>query len=522
MRLKWQKICLVILMAAFCAEIFNMQAFAEEAAEGEPSEVFIEEVEERNEWTEDTSGYEYQEENGIAVYSGRIAYAQTVSEAAEQLRQEMISRNGLISIYYVGEYVSGMSKDILETAVSYDDGLPGAAGDYLRYNYNRVIRRTYKGTNEDGDYYRFEYEIYYLSSYEQELAVEYKIREILDALNVYSADRETQIRSIYAYVTSHVRYDNMIYDTFNVHSAYSAAVEGKAVCQGYSLLLYRLLQELGIKNRMVAGEAGGITHVWNIVEMDGLWYNLDVTWDWGKEADFDWFLKGSESFDISHGRGNEYLSEEFLTQYVMAERDYGCVEEETDSTTLFLERCYYLILDRKPDAAGMTFWKNTLETGQANVYGILSGFFESGEFMQRDNAIALIPDILNKMSEDTIIIENVPEKIRWDIFTFVYRQYCYALERHPDKTGFDEWYGWMITGKQTAEDVVCGFVFSQEIISKKLDDEAYIKMLYRVFMGREAETEGLNHWLNRMADGMSRKMVFDGFADSQEFRAFVD
>lgn len=57
---------------------------------------------------------------------------------------------------------------------------------------------------------------------------------------------------------------------------------------------------------MIPGEASGISHVWNIVEMDGLWYNLDVTWDWGKSQNFQWFLKGRESFDITHFRDDAY------------------------------------------------------------------------------------------------------------------------------------------------------------------------------------------------------------------------
>mgnify|MGYP001025716339 CR=1 FL=1 len=526
MSLRFGKICAAILIVFLCMGLGNRPVFAEEALPEDSTvvkeeEVLVEEITEKNEWTEDGSGYEYQEDNSIALFSGQIEYTDTVSDAADVLRREMICRNGVISIYYQGEYVSGMSKDILETAVSYDDSLPGMAGDYLRYNYNRVVRRTYKGINGDGEYYRFEYELYYLSSYEQELAVENKILEILDSLDVYASDRETQIRSVYTYITSNVRYDNTIYDTFNVHSAYGAAVEGKAVCQGYSLLLYRLLQELGIKNRMIPGEAGGINHVWNIVEMDGRGYNLDPTWDWGKEAGFDWFLKGSETFALSHSRNSEYLSEEFMQQYVMAEKDYGCAEEEKDALTLFVERCYELILGRGPDAAGMEFWKNELETDGADVFGILDGFFNSAEFMQQDNAVLNIPDILVRMAEDAAIIENAPEEIQWKVLAFVYRQYSCVLERQPDQQGRDDWYHWLAEEKETAQSVVYGFVFSQETIHKNLADEEYVKLLYRVFMGREYDLAGLRDWMNGLEDGMSRKEVFDGFSASEEFKEIV-
>lgn len=507
----------------------------------ESSEVLIEEISENNSSIGDNSGYEYQEESNVAVYSAQITYTHSISDAADLLRQEMMCRNGRISIYYQGEYISGMSKDILETAIAYDDSLPSTAGDYLKYHYNRVVRRTYKGTNVDGEYYRFEYELYYLSSYEQEAALENRVAEILNELDVYSADRETQIRSAYAYIAENVRYDNMIYADFNVHSAYSAAIQGKAVCQGYSLLLYRLLHELGIKNRMIPGEASGISHVWNIVEMDGLWYNLDVTWDWGKSQNFQWFLKGSESFDAAHFRDDAYKTEEFLEMYPMSNKDYGYIEEETgeseyetgesesetegvekDERTLFIERLYELILDRESDKTGFESWKKALESGEADVLDVLDGFFKSTEFMQRGYALSSIPNILNKMSKDTVLIENAPEEIRWNILAFVYRQYSCALERQPDRSGLKEWCYWLIEGKETAESVAYGFVFSAEVLNKNLSDEEYVKTLYHVLMGREYDAQGLRNWLASLANGMSRKEVFDGFVDSFEFKAVID
>ena len=46
-------------------------------------------------------------------------------------------------------------------------------------------------------------------------------------------------------------------------------------------------------------------------------------------------------------------------------------------------------------------------------------------------------------------------------------------------------------------------------------------MLYRLYLGREAETGGLNNWKARLAEGMSRAEVSKGFADSREFAGIV-
>lgn len=101
---------------------------------------------------------------------------------------------------------------------------------------------------------------------------------------------------------------------------------------------------------------------------------------------------------------------------------------------------------------------------------------------------------------------------------FVYRLYSYALERQPDRSGLDNWYQWLTEGKETAESAVYGFVFSQEMINRNLDNEIYVKTLYRVFMNREYDQSGLADWVSRLNDGLSRKEVFDGFLDSEEFK----
>lgn len=154
MQMKRQRICtgvlllLLLLMPGIAARAEEVDVAETGIEEQEPennsveqiSEALIEDISENNSWIGDNSGYEYQEENNFAAYSAQITYTHNISDAADLLRQEMMCRNGKISIYYQGEYVSGMSKDILEAAIAYDDSLPSTAGDYLRYHYNRVIQ----------------------------------------------------------------------------------------------------------------------------------------------------------------------------------------------------------------------------------------------------------------------------------------------------------------------------------------------------------------------------------------------
>lgn len=100
---------------------------------------------------------------------------------------------------------------------------------------------------------------------------------------------------------------------------------------------------------------------------------------------------------------------------------------------------------------------------------------------------------------------------------FVSRFYIYILERQPDAQGLGDWTANLKSGRETGADVGLGFVQSQEFIRRNLNDEAYIKVLYRAFFDREADEEGLQGWLSVLENGLSRMHVYKGFAQSAEF-----
>lgn len=53
----------------------------------------------------------------------------------------------------------------------------------------------------------------------------------------------------------------------------------KSVCEGYSKLFQQVLSLLNVKSLIVSGGPGKVNggHVWNQVEINGVWYNADVT-----------------------------------------------------------------------------------------------------------------------------------------------------------------------------------------------------------------------------------------------------
>lgn len=77
-----------------------------------------------------------------------------------------------------------------------------------------------------------------------------------------------------------------VYDEHTDHQsdAYGCLVEGRAVCSGYARATMLLLKKAGIETILVSGtgvseRSGSVSHMWNIVWLDGEPYHLDVTWD---------------------------------------------------------------------------------------------------------------------------------------------------------------------------------------------------------------------------------------------------
>ena len=114
-------------------------------------------------------------------------------------------------------------------------------------------------------------------------------------------------------------------------SAYGALVEGTAVCQGYAVLLYRLLLESGVDVRVIPGTGNGALHAWNIAELNGVYYNLDSTWDAGKDL-YGYFLCSENDF-LGHVRLDDYRTDEFMTLYPMSPKTFEDKEKTTSEET---------------------------------------------------------------------------------------------------------------------------------------------------------------------------------------------
>lgn len=101
---------------------------------------------------------------------------------------------------------------------------------------------------------------------------------------------------------------------------------------------------------------------------------------------------------------------------------------------------------------------------------------------------------------------------------FVRRLYENILNRPADDAGLQAWTNVLKSGTEQGAKVAQGFIDSTEFKSRALNDEEYLKILYRTFFDREPDSVGLEAWLRVLDSGLSRMHVFNGFADSAEFQ----
>lgn len=115
--------------------------------------------------------------------------------------------------------------------------------------------------------------------------------------------------------------------------------------------------------------------------------------------------------------------------------------------------------------------------------------------------------------------ENYNEK---QIRAFVSRMYNVVLNREAEQNGLNDWSQQLINHTNDGAGLARGFICSAEFVNKRLDDNAYVNVLYKAFFDRKPDTEGKVYWLNALKQGTSRNEVLAGFVNSLEFANLCD
>ena len=272
-----------------------------------------------------------------------------------------------------------------------------------------------------------------------------------------------------------------------------------------------------------------------------------------READ----LSGMQTWYEQLSSGKKAAAE-IIDRFVNSPEFSGKNYSHSDS----VEILYKAMLGRGSDAAGKANWVNKLDAGQPFAV-VINGFCVSKEFtgicasygikpgsvtitplsgVAEEEALSMLAykakEPITRRSEtkpNRVEIINPSDTIDMNIGTavqavyineekakeFIGRCYQVILGREASVAELENWIGQMVNGTKTPDQIARGFLFSNEFKGKNISNEDLVKILYRVYMNREADPEGLKTWTEKLNDGTALNDLLNTFSKTVEFKEVV-
>ncbi|MBR4032920.1 MAG: hypothetical protein IKJ07_09335 [Clostridia bacterium] len=116
---------------------------------------------------------------------------------------------------------------------------------------------------------------YTMAREEYDSAITYCVKSVR-AIATLSEHFESEVQKalfLHDFICENFEYD----DELKNDDIYDFLLTGRGTCEAYMLLYTAVLRECGIESHFAASDS--LTHIWNIVRLDGEWYHVDLTWD---------------------------------------------------------------------------------------------------------------------------------------------------------------------------------------------------------------------------------------------------
>lgn len=181
---------------------------------------------------------------------------------------------------------------------------------------------------------------YFSDDFSSEEQVEETIGQIEtvknNILSTLKGNDYEKIMKIHDYLVDTIEYDST-YKAAGTYNINGALLEKQCVCEGYAKALKYLANEAEIMCEMMQGTAtnsSGQTesHAWNCVKINGIWYEIDPTWDdpvfigngyKPNTYKYKYFLKGSNTFEKDHILSYQFSDNGKVFEYpLISTRDY--------------------------------------------------------------------------------------------------------------------------------------------------------------------------------------------------------
>lgn len=375
----------------------------------------------------------------LSVYS-----ESTDNEGAEEyLYQQMLARETMVDVsaYNIPYDSSGiaMLRSLVSGVLNEHPDLYFVEQGYSYWNNRTIITAiglTYNNTYND-------------AAFKQNVAT------ALSRVNSQMSDLEKAV-VLHDYLTVNCEYDYQNYLNGTIpsgsYNAYGTLVNRTAVCQGYALTYKYLLNQVGIDCYMVTSDS--MNHAWNMIVLDGKYYQVDATWDdptWDKigRSLHTYMFRSNAAFakhqDWVVTDGSEVVDYEATdTRF-----DNAFWTECKSPLVLAGDDCYYVSAEGNINKTNLSDITNKGTTvvqsigtwpvwgGSGSWVGSFSGLFRIGDRLYYNDKSSIYSIAMDGTGKRTVFTADTTTGY---IYGSAYCQgkVLYALHQDPNETGKEE------------------------------------------------------------------------------------
>ena len=237
--------------------------------------------------------------------------ANDASSAVSQVRAALVNREPTVQI----SFSSTVEWSEADFDNAYYDTLCAAVAHTGNHREGDTLKKLLSGIGGsfgglfDGTTYEYQitYTLLYKTDSAQETAVATAVENLVSSLGLEGMSDYEKVSTIHEWLYNNVNYDWEHYQdpTYKIQfTDYAALIGRKAVCQGIATAYYRLCLASGVDARFITSRV--LNHGWNIVKVDGKYYEVDATWDSNiREKHYayplpNYFLRGTEWWLSGH------------------------------------------------------------------------------------------------------------------------------------------------------------------------------------------------------------------------------
>lgn len=174
---------------------------------------------------------------------------------------------------------------------------------------------------------------------------------------------------------------------------------------------------------------------------------------------------------------------------------------------------YRTMFGRDADPTGLGYWVGKLQSGSSREQ-IFNGFVGSDEWAQICASYGISTGASSAPSSSA---SSASDGIR----EFVNHLYSGFLGRTADTAGLNDWSSRLASGNTTGFEAAYGFMHSSEFLSRasSMSNSAIVTVFYNTFLGRAPSSTEVSSYTSRMGSNLNTnlEMLFLNFANSEEF-----